>query len=69
MKYLLAFLLFLPCISALEISEVMYNPVGNDNNKEYVEIYSEEELNLSQYTIEDSSSSDHLSLCTVLACP
>lgn len=40
----------------------MYNPIGNDNNLEYVELYSEEELNLSTYTFEDSSSSDILTL-------
>ena len=62
MKYLFALLMLIPCATALQVSEIMYNPVGNDNNLEYVELYSEEELNLSVYTFEDSSSSDILTL-------
>lgn len=55
-------LLLMPVVSGLEIKEIMYNPVGNDNNLEYVELYSEEELNLSEYVFEDASSSDQLTL-------
>ena len=62
MKWLIVFLLLLPPVVALEINEVMYNPPGNDNNLEYVEIYSEEEINLSLYIFEDSSASDSLTL-------
>ena len=40
------------------ISEIMYNPDGDDNNKEYVEIYSDKELD--NYSIEDLSSLDYL---------
>jgi len=40
----------------------MYNPEGSDNNKEFVEIYSDERVNLSVYVIGDSSSNDSLSL-------
>ena len=36
----------------------MYDPEGNDNNREYVEIYTD--LNLSGFTVEDFSSSDIL---------
>lgn len=38
----------------------MYNPDGNDNNKEFIEIYSDEINNFSGYIIEDDSSNDIL---------
>ncbi len=60
MRLMILILLLVQSVSAVEISEIMYNPVGNDNNLEYVEVYSEEELNLSEYVFEDSSSSDEL---------
>ena len=44
------------------INEFMYNPLGEDNNKEFVEIYSEDYKNLSDFIIEDSSSEDTLKL-------
>ena len=62
MKYIILLLLIIPIAHGLEISEVMYNPIGNDNNLEYVEVYSEDEINLSEYIFEDSSSSDTLHL-------
>ena len=37
------------------INEIMYNPSGNDNNKEFVEIFSDEINNFENYTIEDLS--------------
>ncbi len=40
----------------------MYNPEGDDNNKEFIEIYSEETINLSNFIIADSSSNDTLTL-------
>ena len=40
----------------------MYNPEGNDNNKEFIEIYSEENINLSNFIITDSDSNDSLTL-------
>ncbi len=49
-------------VSALQITEIMYNPEGSDNNREYIEIYSEEELNLTNFTIKDSNSEDNLEL-------
>ncbi len=51
---------FVGVVHAQIITEIMYNPVGDDNNKEYVELYSEEELNLTGWTFEDSQSSDVL---------
>jgi hypothetical protein len=44
----------------LEITEIMYNPEGADNNHEYIEIYSNE--NIQEYTIRDFISEDHLTL-------
>lgn len=62
-KYLVIFLLILKTTYALtEISEIMYNPEGSDNNHEYIEIYSDEIFNLTNFTIEDSSSQDNLKL-------
>ena len=61
--YLLLVFFSISYVSAyLNINEVMYNPEGSDNNKEFVEIYSDEEVNLSEYVIGDSSSNDSLSL-------
>ncbi len=62
MKFFLLLLVVMPFVSGLEISEIMYNPAGSDNMQEYVELYSEEEVNLSVYTFEDSASSDALTL-------
>jgi len=57
--FFLLILSFIPSIHAeLAINEVMYNPEGNDNNREYVEVYTD--LNLSGFTIEDLSSQDIL---------
>ena len=59
----LSLLLIIPLVSAeIVINEVMYNPEGNDNNKEFIEIFSNEQINLTDYIIEDSKSSDVLEL-------
>jgi len=44
------------------INEVMYNPEGSDNNKEFIEIFSDNYINLTDYIIEDSYSTDTLEL-------
>lgn len=46
----------------IRINEIMYDPEGTDNNKEFVEIYSENEIDLSDFMIGDSSSNDSLTL-------
>ncbi|MBW2974502.1 lamin tail domain-containing protein [Candidatus Woesearchaeota archaeon] len=46
----------------LIINEIMYNPEGSDNNKEFIEVFSDEGINLSDYIIEDGSSHDSLEL-------
>lgn len=53
-------LILVPCAQGLNINEVMYNPIGDDNNKEFIEIFGTD--NLSGYTIGDSSSNDSLVL-------
>lgn len=50
------------CYGDIIINEIMYNPEGNDNNKEFIEVFSEERVNLSEYIIEDSKSEDSLEL-------
>src|SRR3989344_2156976 len=45
---------------SLRINEIMYNPNGSDNNKEYIEIYSDNYLNLSGFIIADGYSNDTL---------
>ena len=63
MKYFITILLLLPIVNAeLFITEIMYDPIGDDNNLEYVEIYSNDSISLSNFTIEDLSSSDQLKL-------
>lgn len=49
-------------VSALYISEIMYNPAGEDNNHEYLELYTDSEVNLQNWRIGDLRSNDSLSL-------
>ncbi|MBT6995395.1 hypothetical protein HN953_02100, partial [Candidatus Woesearchaeota archaeon] len=63
MKILIVILILLiipQSYAFLEITEIMYNPEGSDNNKEYLEIYTD--LNLENYTIKDLYSQDTLTL-------
>lgn len=46
----------------VRINEIMYNPVGSDNNNEYVEIYFDENINFSYYFIGDFVNNDTLKL-------
>jgi len=63
-KYIIAniilCIIMVPCASGVRINEVMYNPIGDDNNREFVEIFGTD--NLSGYIIGDSSSNDSLVL-------
>jgi len=60
------FLIFVLCISLvsaeIRINEVMYNPEGNDNNQEFVEIYFNVDLNLTNFIFGDIVSNDSLEL-------
>ena len=41
-------------------NEIMYNPPGQDNNKEYIELVSDKPINLSNYRIHFNNQSDPL---------
>tara|TARA_Y100000310_G_scaffold342206_1_gene444277 strand:- start:18 stop:1040 length:1023 start_codon:yes stop_codon:yes gene_type:complete len=60
MLYKLIFVLFLFFVSSVEaeITEIMYNPSGNDNNGEYVEIIFDEDTSMDGWMVQDSSHSD-----------
>lgn len=60
--FVLSILIFSTMVEAVYISEVMYNPIGNDNNKEYVEVVLDEPKNMEGWVVEDNSSSDNLEL-------
>jgi len=49
-------------VTAVYITEVMYNPEGSDNNQEYVEMYSELYLNFTSSLFKDLESTDALTL-------
>ena len=58
---ILAILLIIPnSLAILQITEIMYNPEGSDNNHEYIEL--ETNINLTGFIIQDSSSEDVLEL-------
>lgn len=49
-------------LADITINEVVYNPEGPDNNKEFIEIFSDNYINLSGCIVEDSYSTDTLEL-------
>ncbi len=59
MKWLIILLLLSAAVEARAITEIFYNPAGEDNNFEYVEVKLN---NLSGYSITDLASSDNLTL-------
>ena len=44
------------------INEVMYNPIGDDNNKEFIEIFMQTPSSLENFIIADASSNDSLTV-------
>ncbi len=46
--------------AAISINEIMYNPIGDDNNKEFIEIALDTPANLSGFIIADRASNDTL---------
>ncbi len=46
----------------IHINEIMSNPLGGDNNKEFIEIKGTKDINLSSFVIGDIASNDTLSL-------
>ena len=53
-------LIIIPFSFSLVFNEVMYDPAGNDNNKEFIEVYDINYVNLSKFIIADGSSNDTL---------
>lgn len=53
-------LLLLQIAIGAKINEIMYNPAGLDNNKEFIEIYLDNNESLENWTIADLSSNDTL---------
>ena len=62
MKYLFLILMIMPVAEGLLINEIMYDPEGDDDNKEYVEVIHETNFSLGNFTVKDFSSSDRLLL-------
>ena len=58
--YPIAILLMIPFVWGININEIMYNPLGSDNNYEFVEVIGIN--NLSSYTIGDLASNDSLEM-------
>lgn len=44
------------------INEIMYNPSGDDNNKEFIELFLAEPIPLQNYSVGDSTSNDTLTI-------
>lgn len=60
MKKLLLLLMLLPMVNALEISEIMYNPLGTDTGKEWIEVYGL--MNLSEVKLYENNINHGLTL-------
>lgn len=58
--FALGIILLVPSVAAMHINEIMYNPEGADNNKEFVEVKGT--ANLSGYGVGDNTSTDPLVL-------
>ena len=64
--FLILITLLLQITHGAQINEVMYNPPGLDNNKEFIEIYLDNNESLENWIIADSSSNDTLVLLTYI---
>src|SRR3989344_5320460 len=60
MKKILIILALILVNGNIFINEVMYDPDGDDNNREFIEISHDVDVNLSNYTINDLDSEDSL---------
>ena len=60
--YLSIFIFLMHISNGLMINEIMYNPNEEDNNKEFIEIFSYPAINLSDYIVSDNDSNDTLIL-------
>lgn len=46
---LMGFIFFVNFVSAIQITEIMYNPIENEYYNEWIEIYADEDINLSEW--------------------
>lgn len=46
-------------VSAIRINEIESNPIGSDSGNEWIELYSEEEINLESYYLENADGDVH----------
>lgn len=60
LKYFIIFFLLIEITTAININEIMYNPEGEDNNREFIEIYGTN--NLTDFAISDLKQNDTLKL-------
>ena len=58
LKEIAVCLVLCPFLVNGEITEIMYNPSGGDNNREYVELIFNEEILMDGWTVKDSSHED-----------
>ena len=58
LKEIAVCLVLCPFLVNAEITEIMYNPSGGDNNREYVELIFNEEILMDGWTVKDSSHED-----------
>jgi hypothetical protein len=59
-KLFILLLVALQPVVALHINEVNYNPIGDDNNREFIEVYLDTPQSLDNWTVADASSNDTL---------
>ncbi|MGM5481875.1 MAG: lamin tail domain-containing protein [Nanobdellota archaeon] len=59
-KFLVLLILLCSPVLGVQINEVLFNPYGSDNNKEFVEIYLDGFENLENWTISDIQDNDTL---------
>jgi nitrate/nitrite transporter NarK len=60
--YVLAALLLIGSAFGLEVTEIMYNPVGTDTGREWVEVYADVPMNFSGARISDRAGSHTINL-------
>ena len=58
LKEIAVCLVLCPFLVNAEITEIMYNPSGGDNNREYVELIFKEEILMDGWPVKDSSHED-----------
>ncbi len=62
-KYVLLFLILISGVNAVMISEIMYNPLGSDSDREWIEIYNDgAEISLEDWKLKENGVNHQLSL-------